>query len=99
MVRPNESKLEERNMNAVPYLALGALLLSSSCMEKTIAIAFGNGSSLVFPRHIFSALNENPQELFSMALVNPEKKQMLSKRLDEWLEKMSEDQKVFTPSL
>ena len=49
------------------------------------------------PAHIFSDLSENPEELASKALKNPEKKQILSGKLDQWLRQMEIDRKVYTP--
>jgi arylsulfatase A-like enzyme len=49
------------------------------------------------PGHIYADLKENPQELPSKALQSPEKKQMLSNRLDQWLRKLEQDQTVLTP--
>ena len=49
------------------------------------------------PKHVFSNLNENPKELEERALKNPEQKQTLSTRLDNWLLQIEVDQKRITP--
>ncbi len=49
------------------------------------------------PGHVFSDLANNPQELEDKALKSPEKRQMLSDRLDAWLRQVEQDKQVLTP--
>ena len=49
------------------------------------------------PGHVFSDLKDNPAELPENALKSPEKKQGLSKALDQWLNQVIEDQEELMP--
>ena len=53
----------------------------------------------VVPKHIFSNLHENPQELAERALTNQDEKRILSTRLDDWLFQIKLDQEKFLPVL
>lgn len=51
----------------------------------------------VVPGHIFADLAVNPQELASKELECPEKRAMLARKLDQWLEQVQQDQSKLTP--
>ena len=54
------------------------------------AVTAADGTEI--PGNIFSNLKENPQERQEKALANPEQKQMISRALDQWLNRLIDDQ-------
>lgn len=73
-----------RNKSAIRY---GDLKEARNMTDSLAA----DGSTV--PAHMFSNIRENPSELPGQALQSQEQKQMLSKLLDDWLKKISDDQK------
>lgn len=49
------------------------------------------------PGHVFVDLRENPRELGEKQIQSPERRQMLSRRLDDWLRGVEQDRKTLTP--
>ncbi len=47
--------------------------------------------------HVFSDLNKNPDEIPSKELQSKKERQMLSTRLDQWLNKVEQEKKILTP--
>ena len=75
------------------YSAIRMGTLKETRNGKNIKTADG----VAIPKHQFTDLKNNPKELPNKALQSPEKKQMLAQRLDKWLQKVKQDEKVLTP--